>query len=271
MDKIARQLTGYSETARLDAEILVGRVLKKSRTELFTYPEVLLTEKQQKKIVDLGRRRLAGEPIAYIVGKKEFWSLNLRVTPDVLIPRPETEMLVNHALKLLPKNEEIQIADLGTGSGAIALALALVRPRWKIDATDNSLKALKAAKTNKIRYKIKNVSFYFGEWCKALPLNGYHAILGNPPYIPEEDRHLQQLKYEPREALAGGPDGLSSIKVIIEEAQIYLRAGGWLLLEHGFDQCEKICVLMQDSGYQEVKDYKDLAGLPRMIVGKKSF
>lgn len=219
--------------------------------------------------MELGERRLMGEPIAYIIGEKEFWSLHLRVTPDVLIPRPETEMLVEHALNLLPKNEKIWIADLGTGSGAIALALAWARPHWQIDATDNSPTALKAAKINTRHYKIKNIDFYFGEWCKALPQAGYHAILGNPPYIPEGAKHLQQLKYEPRESLTGGPDGLSAIKVIIKEAQTYLRTGGWLLLEHGFDQYEKIRVLMKNAGYQEVKDYKDLAGLPRMVVGKK--
>ena len=269
IDKIAQKLKGCSETARLDAEILVGRVLKKSRAELFAYPETLLTKEQQEKIMELGKRRLLGEPIAYIIGKKEFWSLHLRVTPDVFIPRPETEILVEHALNLLPKNEKIWIADLGTGSGAIALALAWARPHWHIDATDNSPTALKAAKINTQHHQIKNINFYCGEWCKALPQAGYHAILGNPPYIPEGDKYLQQLKYEPRESLTGGPDGLSAMKVIIEEAQIYLRIGGWLLLEHGFDQYEKICVLMKNVGYQEVKDYKDLAGLPRMVVGKK--
>lgn len=270
IDKIVQQLQLIgSEIAKLDAEILVGKVLKKSRTELFAYSEALLTKKQQKQIMEYGKHRLAGEPIAYIVGNKEFWSLNLTVTPDVLIPRPETEMLVEHILKLLPENEAIRIADLGTGSGAIALALAWERPHWQIDATDNSPKALKVAKTNIRRYKIKNINLYLGEWCKALPQRDYHVIVGNPPYIPDRDKHLQKLKYEPREALVGGLDGLSAIRVIIEEAQIYLRTGGWLLLEHGFDQSEKISILMQDVGYQAVKDYKDLAGLARMVVGKK--
>lgn len=270
INKIAQQLID-SETAKLDAEILVGKVVKKSRTELFTYPEVLLTKKQQKQIMEYGERRLAGEPIAYIVGYKEFWSLNLIVTPDVFIPRPETEMLVEHILKLLPENEPMQISDLGTGSGAIALALAWERPHWQIDVTDISLKALKVAQTNIRRYRIKNIDLYFGEWCKALPQRDYHLIVGNPPYISDGDKHLQQLKYEPREALSAGLDGLSAIRVITEEAQRYLRTGGWLLLEHGFDQSEKISILMEDLGYQSIKDYKDFAGLGRMVVGKKSF
>lgn len=269
INKITQQLTGCSETPKLDAEILTGEVLKKTRAKLFSYPEVVLTKKQQKQIMHYVERRLIGEPIAYIIGKKEFWSLSLTVTPDVFIPRPETDMLVEYALKLLPKDENIRLADLGTGSGAIALALAWERPHWQIDATDNSSKALKVVKINTEHYKIKNINFYLGEWCKALPQYDYYAIVGNPPYIADEDKHLQQLKYEPREALVGGPDGLSAIKVIIEEAQTYLRLGGWLLLEHGFDQSEKVIVLMKHFGYQEIKDYKDLVGLPRMIVGKK--
>ena len=270
IDKITQQLTSCSKTAKLDAEILVGKVLQKSRAELFAYSEVILTVKQQKQIMKYAERRLIGEPIAYIIGNKEFWSLNLTVTPDVLIPRPETEILVEYALKLFSKNEKIRLADLGTGSGAIALALAWERPYWQIDAIDNSSKALKVAKTNTEHYRIKNINFYLGEWCKALPQRDYHAIVGNPVYVSEEDRNLQQLRYEPREALVSGPDGLSAIRIIIEEAQIYLRPNGWLLLEHGFDQSEKIIVLMEDFGYQEVKDYKDLAGLPRMITGKVS-
>ena len=267
--EITKQLMGYSKTAKLDAEILVGKVLQKSRAELFAYPEVILTIKQQKQIMKHMERRLIGEPIAYITGNKEFWSLSLTVTPDVLIPRPETEILVEHALNLFQENEKIRLADLGTGSGAIALALALERPYWQIDATDNSSKALKVAKINTEHYGVKNINFYLGRWCKALPQRDYHAIVGNPIYIPEQDKNLQQLKYEPREALVGGPDGLSAIRIIIEEAQIYLRTDGWLLLEHGFDQSEKIIALMKHFGYQEIKDYKDLAGLPRMIIGKK--
>lgn len=266
MEKVAQLIN--SDTAKLDAAILIGKVMQKSRTEIFAYSETLVTRKQQKQIMEYAERRLSGEPIAYIVGNKEFWSLNLTINPDVLIPRPETEILVEHILKLFPENEVIRVADLGTGSSAIALALAWERPYWQIDATDNSQKALRIAETNIKRYKIKNISLYFGEWCSALPQHDYHAILANPPYIPEGSKYFQQLKYEPREALAGGPDGLSSIRFIIKEARVYLRTGGWLLLEHGFDQFKKVSILMRESGYQEVKGYKDLAGLARMIVGK---
>ncbi|AJC50373.1 SAM-dependent methyltransferase [Coxiella endosymbiont of Amblyomma americanum] len=268
LDNIIQKLSQCSETARLDAEILVGAVLEKSRADLLAHPEVVLTTKQQRQIMRHVERRLFGEPIAYILGKKEFWSLSLVVTSDVFIPRPETEILVEHVLKLLPKDKKIQLADLGTGSGAIALALATECPNWHIDAVDISPKALKIAKTNVEHYKIKNVNFYLGKWCKILPRHNYHAIVGNPPYISNKYNYFQKLKYEPKEALFSGPDGLSDIKIIIEKAKNYLSVGGWLLLEHGFDQTKKLVAFMQNIGYQNIRDYPDLSGLPRMIVGK---
>lgn len=265
---ISRQLTMCSETQYLDAEILVGHVLKKSRAELFAYLEIQVTPTQKKQLADYVSRRVAGEPIAYILGEKEFWSLNLTVTPDVLIPRPETEMLVEWILKNLPKDEKLRVADLGTGSGAIAIAIASERPHWQLVAIDNYKKALKVAKTNSEKHHIHNINFYLGEWCQALAQRNYHAIVGNPPYIPDNDKHLQQLKYEPRGALAGGPDGLSAIKTIIEEAKSYITNGGWLLLEHGFDQSQKIIELMQEAHYHQIQGHTDLAGLPRMIVAR---
>lgn len=268
IDHVVQQLSSFSDTFRLDAELLIENVLQKSRTELFAYPERHLTSRQQKKLSDKVIRRMEGEPMAYILGYKEFWSLNLKVTTDVLIPRPETEMLVDWSLKNLLKEEELRIADLGTGSGAIALAIASGRPHWIINATDNSHNALKIAKINAIRNKIKNCHFYLGEWCQALPRRDYHAIVGNPPYIPDGDKHLYQLRYEPREALIGGLDGLSAIKIIINEAKSYLVKGGCLLLEHGFDQAEKIIVLMQAAGYYDIDDQCDLVGLSRIIVGR---
>ncbi|AIT64189.1 peptide chain release factor N(5)-glutamine methyltransferase [Coxiella burnetii] len=266
---ISQQLTTVSKTPRLDAELLLECVLKKSRADLFAYPEIQLNSSQQKTLSAYVKRRLKGEPIAYILGQKEFWSLNLKVTPDVLIPRPETEMLVEWILKNLPKDEKLRIADLGTGSGAVALAIAVERPHWIIDATDNSQAALKIAEINAKQHEIKNCNFYQGEWCQALPRRDYHAIVGNPPYIPDKDQHLQQLKHEPREALAAGSDGLSAIKIIIHEAKSYLVNGGWLLLEHGYDQAEKIMTLMQADGYREITDRRDLAGLSRMMVARR--
>ena len=270
IDYIVQRLSSsFFDTPRLDAELLIENVLQKSRTELFAYPERYLTSRQQEELFDKVIRRVEGEPIAYILGYKEFWSLNLKVTMDVLIPRPETEMLVEWALKNLLKEERLHIADLGTGSGAIALAIASERPNWIIDATDNSKNALKIAKINAIRNKIKNCHFYLGEWCQALPRYDYHAIVGNPPYIPDGDKHLNQLRYEPCGSLIGGGlDGLSAIKIIINEAKSYLVKGGWLLLEHGFDQAKKIIFLMQAAGYYDIDDQCDLVGLSRIIVGR---
>ena len=268
IDYIVQQLSSFFDTPRLDAELLIENVLQKSRTELFAYSEKYLTSQQQEELSDKIIRRMKGEPIAYILGYKEFWSLNLKVTTDVLIPRPETEMLVELALKNLLREERLRIADLGTGSGAIALAIASERPNWIIDATDNSKNALKIAKINAVRNRIKNCHFYLGEWCQALPRCDYHAIMGNLPYVPNGDKHLNQLRYEPREALVGGLDGLSAIKIVINEAKSYLIKGGWLLLEHGFDQAEKIIVLMQAAGYYDIDDQCDLVGLSRIIMGR---
>ena len=265
---ISCQLIICSETPNLDAEILVGHILEKSRAELFAYPEIRVTLTQKKQLAAYVSRRFAGEPIAYILGEKEFWSLNLTVTPDVLIPRPETEMLVEWILKNLPKDAKLRVADLGTGSGAIAIAIASERPHWRLVAVDNSKKALKVAKTNAERCRIRNINFYFSEWCQALEQKHQHVIVSNPPYILDYDQHLQQLKYEPHEALTGGPDGLCSIKTIIKEAKSYLIDGGSLLLEHGFDQSQKIIELMQKAHYHQIQDHTDLAGLPRMIVAR---
>ena len=179
-------------------------------------------------------------------------------------------MLVEWALNHLPSSQKLKIADLGTGSGAIALALAVERPHWQMDATENSIAALKVARTNAEKYAIKNVNFYFGEWCRALPYKDYHAILGNPPYIKETDVHLPSLiRNEPRAALVAGKDGLEAIRQIIVEAHHYLVSGGWLVLEHGYDQRDQIVELAKKMGYHAVTDHTDLAGLPRMIVCRK--
>ncbi|QHG92399.1 peptide chain release factor N(5)-glutamine methyltransferase [Coxiella endosymbiont of Amblyomma sculptum] len=268
INRVTQKLMGFSETENLDAQILIGAALKKSRTELFVCSNMVLTKKQQERIMRYVERRISGEPIAYILGTKEFWSLRLTVNPDVFIPRPETELLVESVLNLFPKSENIRLADLGTGSGAIALALAYECPLWRIDAVDNSSKALRIAKTNAERYKMKNINFYLGEWCKALPKRNYHAIVGNPPYISDKDRHFQKLKYEPWEALSGGPDGISKIRTIVKETPEYLKFGGWLLLEHGFDQSKRLFSLMKHAGYQKIRNYKDLSGLPRIIAGR---
>ncbi len=269
IEKITPRFKSISESPRLDAELIVGLVAHKTREELFAHPQIELSSRELRQLSKLVKRREKGVPIAYLSGHKEFWDLDLEVGSDVLIPRPETEMLVEWTLMYCPKEDKCRIADLGTGSGAIALALARERPQWRIHAADNSRRALKVAKRNAKRHGIKNVKFYSGEWCEALPRNDYHAILGNPPYVPEVDSHWPQLRFEPREALAAGADGLDAIRVIIPQAYDFLRKDGWLVLEHGDHQSEKMRALMEEAGYQAIEDLPDLAGLPRMMVGRK--
>lgn len=266
-----KQLTEHSDTARLDAEILLCHVLKCSRSTLRAHPERPLTPEQQFVFQQLIQRRLKGEPIAYIIGHREFWSLDLRVTPDTLIPRPATESLVSTVLEKLSATASLCVADLGTGSGAIALALSKERPHWHILATDNNSSALAIARENAALQKCANITFYRGDWCYALPKNCQcDAIVSNPPYIAENDPHLHQgdVRFEPQFALTAGADGLHDIKKIINQARIYLKVGGWLFMEHGYDQSDEVRALMQEKGYLNIVDTKDLAGQPRVVSGQ---
>lgn len=262
----AANVLSQSDTAQLDAEILLTFVLKVSRASLYAWPQKLLTELQSQTFQELISRRARGEPIAYLVGKKEFWSLDFTVTPDVLIPRPETELLVE---KVLAKKEVSLIADLGTGSGAIAIAIAHEKPTWKIFATDQSEKALNIAKMNANNNNIQNIHFCLGNWCLALPKVLFDVIVSNPPYIAENDTHLQlgSLKYEPTQALISGKDGLNAIRNIIQNASSYLKPGGLLVLEHGFDQAKKVRELLSEAGYHSIFSETDLAGIERITGG----
>lgn len=272
-----QELSSVSDTPRLDAEILLAKILDVDRAYLYSESSFILSPHALEQWHELLRRRKQGEPIAYILGKQEFWSLELITTPATLIPRPETEVLVEIALKKLAavssdsfNPSSIAVADLGTGTGAIALALASEHPEWKIVATDQSSEALAIAKLNAKQLGINNVEFYQGSWCFALTHHQFTAIISNPPYIAEHDVHLSQgdLPYEPKSALVSGEDGLAAIREIIEQARDYLRPGGWLMLEHGYDQQEKVIHLMEQSGYVEVEGYADLANVPRVVAGR---
>lgn len=241
-----------------------------TREYLYTYPEYALTPEQQQHFNQLMTRRTAGEPIAYILGHKSFWTLDLQVTPDTLIPRPETELLVELALQKLPQNAALAVADLGTGSGAIALALASERPQWQLLATDKSSAALVIAKQNAKRLGICNVLFYAGDWCAALPKQQrFAAILSNPPYIRRDDSHLQQtgLQFEPRTALVAAAKGLRDIQTIIAQARHGLVKNGLLLLEHGHDQAVAVRELLIAAGYHAVASHCDYAGIERVTGG----
>ena len=267
-----QQLTEQPDTASLDAELLLAHVLHKSRTWLHTWPEQELSAEQAEQFQQLVTRRAAGEPVAHLVGQQDFWSLTLQVTADTLIPRPETERLVELALERIPRQVSCRIADLGTGTGAIALALAKERPNCGIIATDRSAAALAVARNNARHNQIGNVQFRQGNWLDALQDEaGFDVIVSNPPYIKVTDPHLQQgdVRFEPATALKAGYTGLDDLRHIIQGALAYLEPGGWLLLEHGYDQREAVLQLLQQAGYEQVIDYTDLAGQPRVAEGRK--
>jgi len=266
------KLQASTDTAALDAELLLAHVLNFTRAQLISRAENNIEQLDQDRFWQLLERRLAGEPIAYLLGYREFWSLKLAVSPATLIPRPETELLVELALqKLTPNDSSVRVADLGTGSGAIALALASERPQAHIVATDASPIALELAKNNAVALAISNVEFRLGEWCVPLAAELFTVIVSNPPYLAARDPHLTQgdLRFEPASALVAGNDGLADLKVIIKQAWDHLVTGGWLLVEHGFDQADAVQELFLQAGYANVTSHKDLAGIDRVVVGQK--
>nr|MBS0022056.1 peptide chain release factor N(5)-glutamine methyltransferase [Gammaproteobacteria bacterium] len=265
LERAVHVLSPNSDAARIEAETLLGHTLNKPRHYAYLWPQRPITAAHYQRFKALCRRRAAGEPLAYILRRREFWSLDLEVTPATLIPRPETECLVEAALTLVPPTATWHIADLGTGSGAIALAIAKERPACQIRATDNSPEALAVARQNAARLGLGNIRFSEGDWFAALGDRGYQMILANPPYVADNDPHLERgdLRFEPRSALVGGPDGMAQIRLIARQARAYLARRGRLLLEHGYDQGPQLCSLLRGLGYQGVTDHRDYAGQQR--------
>jgi len=256
---------------RLEAEILLASLLDKPRTYLTAWPEVQITPDQDQSFQAMLERRCAGEPMAYITGRREFWSLDFEVTPDTLIPRPETEALVEEALKYIPKDRPMHIADMGTGSGAIAAAIASERPLCDIIATDFSHNTIQVAQRNFRRLGLNNIHTSMGEWCHALPSETkFDMIVSNPPYIAEGDGHLAHdgLPWEPQRALRSGDDGLDDINKIIKDTPGHIAPSGWLFLEHGFDQGERVRSLLKDFGFSSIQTSQDLSGHDRVTVGQ---
>ena len=276
-----RQLTlpdsqSQQDAAKLEAEILLAFILNKPRSHLYTWPEQEISASQQSQYNSLLRRRCSGEPIAYMTGEREFWGLTLKVSPATLIPRPETERLVEIALSYIPDSEAVRVADLGTGSGAIALAIASERPKASIVATDISDAALEVAQENQSILGLSRVRFYQGHWFDALGDQGetseqFNFIVANPPYIAEGDPHLVQgdLRFEPALALSSGSDGLHDLRTIIQNATQYLAKGAYLLLEHGYDQASAISDLFEKSGYSDVQCYSDYGDRERATIGRR--
>ncbi|MEA1890593.1 MAG: peptide chain release factor N(5)-glutamine methyltransferase [Pseudomonadota bacterium] len=255
--------------ARQEGELLLAEVCEISRSHQFIHPDEELSEKQCQYFKSALIRRIAGEPLAYITGSRGFWDMDLQVSPDVLIPRPDTECLVEQALLRIPADAHWQIADLGTGSGAIALALARERPLCEVTATDLSVAALAIAKENALALEIGNVSFTGGNWFQPLTGRQFDMIVCNPPYVPADDPHLKQgdLPAEPECALISGPDGLDAIRQIISDSALYLKLGSFLLLEHGYDQARAVNELLQYAGYKKIFTQKDHGGNDRVSGG----
>jgi release factor glutamine methyltransferase len=260
-----------SPTPDLDAEILLEHVLNQTKAYLYAHPDKVLTSAQHQQFVELVEQRAQGIPIAYLTGHQGFWDLDLLVSEDVLIPRAETELLIEIALQLFPAEKSCVVADLGTGSGAIALAIAHERPNWQVIAMDNSTAAIAVVKQNVDRLVITNVDFVLGDFCESLPDYSFDLIISNPPYIAENDPHLKQgdVRFEPKSALVAGEDGLEIIRKIAAIAVPYLKPNGYLLLEHGFDQAPQVRDILLQAGYVEPVTNQDLAGHPRAIYGKK--
>ena len=259
-----------SETPRLDAELLLAHILHKPRSYFFTWPEKELSEKEYRAYERLVEQRKQGTPVAYLTGQREFWSLRLKVTEATLIPRPDTERLVELALaKSLPASA--RVVDLGTGTGAIALALGRENPRWQITAVDKSPEAAAVARENASSHQIHNVTVLEGSWCEPLIHKPVDMIVSNPPYVRSDDKHLQQgdVRFEPVTALASGPDGLDDIRVIARQGYETLKSGGYLLLEHGFDQGRAVQRILRDAGFEEVKTDRDLSGHDRVTSGRR--
>lgn len=265
------QLKQHSPTPALDAQVLLAHSMQQDRTYLIAHAKDVLDGDQLGRFEKLVALRKTGEPVAYITGTQEFWSLPLTVTKDTLIPRPETELLVELALEKIPAGQKCSIADIGTGSGAIALAIASERNKSRVLATDLSPAALDVARGNARALDVSNVEFTEGKDVQPLAGLSFDLIVSNPPYIPTGDPHLDEgdVRFEPSSALVAGIDGLDVIRVLIKESLAHLKKDGWLMIEHGYDQELAINELFNQAGYGNTECYRDLAGQPRVSIGQK--
>jgi release factor glutamine methyltransferase len=268
LGKGVRTLTEHSESPRLDAELLLGKVLEASRSALIVRAAEAILPDLQRAYEDLIARRAAGAPMAYLTGTREFWSLPLHVTPDVLVPRPDTETLVELALAHLPPNEQSTVLDLGTGSGAIALALASERPRARIVGTDLCARALAVARDNAHALGLARVDWRLGSWFDAVAGERFDMIVANPPYIAAADPALASLAAEPALALAAGPTGLEALEAIVENSAAHLNPSGWILLEHGSTQAPDVAAMLKRRGFADVSSHLDASGRSRVTLGQ---
>jgi release factor glutamine methyltransferase len=262
-----RALSPHSGSAQLDAEVLLSSVLRVERAALITRGSEPLADQELRLYDELLEQRRRGVPVAYLTGRREFWSLPLKVTPAVLVPRPETELLVEVALQHLPKSAQRAVLDLGTGSGAVALAIASERPLARVVGVDVSPGALGVARDNVRTLALPNVTFRLGSWFDAVPGEMFDVVVANPPYVADGDRALATLAAEPALALMAGPAGLDALEAIIAGAPRHLRRGGWLLLEHGSTQEHAVAALLERRGFAGIECHRDYSGLPRITRG----
>lgn len=264
----ASKLVSGSDTPRLDVEVLLCHVVQQSRSYIYTWPERVVEPDLMRRFEDLLERRMLGEPVAYLVGTKDFWSLSLHVNASTLIPRPETELLVETTLELIDR-PEARVLDLGTGTGAIALALASERARWQILAVDIIAEAVELAKKNCHDLGLANVSIAQGDWFEHLTDQRFDAIVSNPPYIEPNDPHLREgdVRFEPVSALIAERNGLAEIEIIVTNAGQHLIRGGWLIVEHGYQQGHQIRTLLDSSGFSQVATRTDTAARERVSLG----
>lgn len=259
-----------SPTARLDVELLLAAALGKPRSFLHTWPERIVSTEAAQAFAGYLQRRRTGEPVAYILGQQGFWNIDLEVATHTLIPRPETEMLVETALELLPGAIPHRLLDLGTGTGAIALSLAKDRPQWEVMAVDRVQEAVELAERNRRRLHLDNAQVLHSHWFSAVQGQRFDLILSNPPYIAASDPHLVEgdVRFEPSSALVSGTDGLDDLRLIVSQAPAHLESGGWLLLEHGYDQGPAVRDLLSGHGFEQIQTRRDLGDHERITFGR---
>lgn len=270
MTVTVRRALEQSGLVPVDARVLLSHVLARDRAWLIAHAGDALDRAHADAFFALAKRRREGEPVAYLVGHREFWGLRFEVTPAVLIPRPETETLVEAALQRLPRDRSIRVLDLGTGSGAIAIAIATERPDAQVTATDISNEALDVARANAKRLGAANVTFVRADWYDGLPRERYDAIVSNPPYVASDDPHLGEgdVRFEPRIALAPRTSALSALAAIAAGAQEHLVEGGAIVVEHGYDQADHVIDLLARSGFVDARSLRDLAGVRRVVAAR---
>ncbi len=272
LDQAYQQLAAVSDSALLDAEVLLCHCLHKNRSFIRAWPEHQLTDQQAAEFLTLIAERQQGVPIAYLTGEREFWSRLFKVNPDVLIPRPDSELLIELSLDLLPTTQASKIIDLGTGSGILGITLAAERPGSQVIACDLSPAALNTAQDNAQQLQIDNVRFLASNWFSAITDRDFDLVISNPPYIDQHDPHLQQgdVRFEPDSALISAENGLQDIRLLADQARQHLKPDGYLLIEHGYDQQTAVQALFKRFNYQQITTHRDYAGNPRVTSGQWS-